>query len=243
MLKQQHDLYQHPVMIRLAAAERAVMAARIRSCAGPHALHLTAFADDAPPSLPLLPHWVSLQITASGCHGELRLDAAMPLPFIEESFDVIWLKHALDRHPHPAQLLASSVRLLAPGGTLLVSGLHPFGGWAPWWWLRGGAGTQLHAPWLLQLALRLSGLPVFGQWRQGSSWPRAGADQERRNRLGGAYMLIVKKERAQILPFVTRLVARRRADSGQLGAVQAASAHSWDPRVDVNPALRRVNSP
>ena len=225
MLNRQQDIYRHPLMGRLAAAERGVLSAGLRACAGSHALQLGAFEADPPPSLPLLPHWVRLHLGRGDCGGDLSLDAAMPLPFADESLDLIWLKHALDRSAHPAQLLATVIRLLAPGGTLVISGLHPVSGWAAWSRYGLGEGGRLQAPWLLRLALRLSGLPVSGHWRQGSCWPRARGDQRRRNRLGGVYVLVARKERAQILPFVTRLAASRRAEGGTLAAVQASAWH------------------
>lgn len=225
MLNRQQDLYRHPLMERLAVAERGVVSAGLRSCAGSHALQLGAFEADPPPSLPLLPHWVCLHLDRDGCRGDLSLDAAAPLPFADESLDLVWLKHALDRSSHPAQLLATVIRLLAPGGTLVVSGLHPVSGWAAWSRYGLGEGGRLQAPWLLRLALRLSGMPVSDHWRQGSCWPRARGDQQRRNRLGGVYVLVARKERAQILPFVTRLAASRRAESGRLAAVQTSTLH------------------
>lgn len=236
MVRRQQNLYRHPQMLRLAAGERAAVSARLRSCAGMHGLQLGAFADDGPPSLPLLPHWVRLHGGADRLDGDLRLDGTAALPFAEESFDLIWLKHALDRSRDPAPLLAASIRLLAPGGMLLISGLHPCSGWAPWCRFGREGGGRLHAPWLLQLALRLSGLSLSGRWRQGSSWPRAGADQRRRNRFGGAYMLLARKERAQILPFVTRLAASRRREAGRLSAVQAMQRQAEPDVAALSPA-------
>lgn len=79
--------------------------------------------------------------------NDLRRVIGIPeeLPFAEETFDLVVLPHSLDFSDEPQYILAEAVRVLAPEGRLIVTGINPLG---LWWWRQQGIrfGRQPYLP-------------------------------------------------------------------------------------------------
>jgi SAM-dependent methyltransferase len=68
------------------------------------------------------------------------------IPVSDKSFDVVVCTEVLEHHPEPIRVISELARILAPGGTLIVtaplgSGIHQepyhyYGGYTPWWYER-----------------------------------------------------------------------------------------------------------
>ena len=52
------------------------------------------------------------------------------LPFAQDTFDVVLLHHALASHTSPLCVLKEAIRVLAPGGRLVILEMNP---WGPWY--------------------------------------------------------------------------------------------------------------
>jgi SAM-dependent methyltransferase len=205
MPSRDHDIYASSPMRSLLAEEMAVMLPVLQRCAGTRGLLVTAAPDDAPPQLPLLGHWTRLTLVRHSLDGAVRASALEPLPFVDEAFDLVLLRHALEAAPLQPALLGEIVRTLAPGGMLALTGLHPVSGWSPWWhWRMRGAGMRLNAPLQLGHWLRKAELQVERVARVGRPWPASVVDVHgTASPLGGGYVLLARKRRHMALP--TRL--------------------------------------
>src|SRR5687768_10846049 len=73
---------------------------------------------------PRVTRYVSIDYGAS--HGELSAvaDLLSGLPFPDEAFDTVVCSQVLEHVPEPQAALAEITRVLAPGGTLLLSAPH-----------------------------------------------------------------------------------------------------------------------
>lgn len=209
-------------MRKLLAEEMAALAPALQRCAGAHALLLSA-TTDAPPDVPMLGHWTRLSLGDGRLDGDVRASAREPLPFVDEAFDLILLRHALERAPLPPALLQELVRSLAPGGVLVLTGVHPLSGWIPWWhWRTRGRPLRLHTPWRLGSWLRRAELQVEQVRRVGRAWPSASAGRPGGGSfLGGGYLLLARKRRAMVLPVRLRPQAvAARANAGLVSRVR-----------------------
>lgn len=166
------------------------------------ALRIGVAASDVLPAMPGVA-WTRLWLVRDALAGDLRAHADQALPLSEESFDLVWLQHALETATQPDVLLAEACRVLAPGGLLVVSGVHPLSPWAAWFrWRARGQRQHLHWPWQLVLRLRQAGLTMETLRRQGEFWPRA--QQRLDHRHGGGYLLALRKPRRQLVPLKLR---------------------------------------
>lgn len=166
---------------------------------GTHALSLDALDGPPPPQLPGLGRWTALRITEQEMlRGPLRASAGA-LPFLDDSFCVVLIRHAAGCGAAPERLAAEASRVLAPHGVLLVVELHPYSGWRPWLaarWRRGDESGRVVAPSRWERALRATGLAIRGLRRVGAPWPR---QQGLRGlprwaaRCGGVYLLAARK--------------------------------------------------
>lgn len=174
---------------------------------GRRALHIGVADDDAVPPLPGMT-WTRLWLARDGYHGDLRGHADEQLPFIDEAFDLVWLQHALEPAPQVTALMAEACRVLAPGGVLVVTAVHPLGGWAPWfYWRTRGQRQALQWPWRLRLHLQREGLEIENLSRLGAHRP--GAKQAGDSRWGGAYLLLARKRRRAAIPMKLRPLPTR----------------------------------
>lgn len=196
---QQHDddVYSSAPMLRLLDEQLRVLRPGLQRCFGTHGLALDAFRQHVPPALPLLGCWTSLALRNQRYAGDLLAAAGESLPFVDDAFELVLVRHALEVAAQPAALLHELIRVLAPGGTLVLTGVHPVGGWSAWVRLRThGKSPALQMPWLLGHQLERSGMLIEQVQRIGSVWPGSGmARRNPANALGGGYVLLARKRR------------------------------------------------
>jgi SAM-dependent methyltransferase len=187
-----HDIYASAPMRGLLADETVAYMPDVRRCAGTRALLLSAAEGDGPPNPPYLGQWVTLRLAGERFRGDVCARADEPLPFADEAFDLILLRHALELAPLS---LDEIVRVLAPGGLLVLTGMIPLSGWTPWWlWRTRGSTAHARSP--MQLAARLRRAEVqvervqrVGQWLPLASAVRGSGP----GWLGGGYVLVARK--------------------------------------------------
>lgn len=202
MHQHDNDIYVSAPLRRLRDAQAQVLMPELQRCFGTHALLLCAAHNDTPPALPMLGCWVRLHLDGGRYGGDLRAAADEPLPFIDDAFDLVLLRHALEVSPAVSELLADAIRVLAPGGVLVLTGVHPVSGWSPWLhWQTRGRSLSLQSPLRLRQILRHAGLGVELVRRVGRSWPGLPASGKvSGNALGGGYVLIARKHRRLATP-------------------------------------------
>jgi SAM-dependent methyltransferase len=204
MVQRDNDIYTSTPLHGLVAEESVALSADLQRCAGKHGLLLTAVAGDMSPGLPMLNHWVRLTLGQGRFQGDLHGRADEPLPFLDESFELVMLRHALEVAPAPRALLDEAIRVLAPGGTLALTGVHPFSAWNPWLrWRTRSAPISLTSPLVLEHWLRANDLSIERVQRVGRWRPGAVEEWRVTPLLGGGYVLIARKRRHAMTP--TRL--------------------------------------
>lgn len=193
-----------------------VLAPWLQREVGRRALRIGVTGDDALPT-PSGMAWTRLWLSGSAFAGDVRGDAGDPLPFVDEAFDLVWLQHALEPATQAADLLQEACRVLASGGALVVTAVHPLGGWALWYrWRARGQQQSLRWPWCLRRNLRQAGLTIERQTRLGPSWPRGVNRANDDNRWGGAYLIWARKRRYLPIPTAWRPLPTRVTAPAQL---------------------------
>jgi len=204
MLQRDKDIYASVPMRRLHSEQMRVMQADLQRCSGTHALQLGVAGTDNPPALTSLGCWARLWIHEKCYRGDLYAAVDEPLPFLDDAFELVLLRHVLEVVPAPSALLAEAMRVLAPGGMLALTGLHPFGGWAPWLlWKRRGSSGGMQLPLQLRSTLQQQGFDIELIQRVGRVWPGADASSEHvpeTNFLGGGYVIVARKRRRMSTP-------------------------------------------
>ncbi|HZX72524.1 MAG TPA: methyltransferase domain-containing protein [Rhodanobacter sp.] len=197
-----NDIYVSAPLRRLREAQARVLMPELQRCVGAHALLLSAVRNDTPPALPMLGCWVHLCLDQDGYAGDLRAAADEPLPFVDDAFELVLLNHALEVSPATPALLLDAIRVLAPGGLLALTGVHPVSGWTPWLrWQCRGQSLSLQLPLQLQRLLRQAGLDIELTQRVGRGWPgQPTSCRASSNAFGGGYVLIARKHRRQGTP-------------------------------------------
>ncbi|WP_266167965.1 methyltransferase domain-containing protein [Dyella subtropica] len=205
MPQRDKDIYASAHLRHLLAEEAAALLPDLQRCAGTHALLVSALSHDHPPVLPLLGNWARMRLVANRYHGDIRARSDEALPFVDDAFGLVLLRHAVEVAPAPQALLQEACRVLAPGGVLALTGMHPLSGWLPWlyWYTRGGSMPALKSPLTLERWVRAGELDVERIHRVGHVWPNGGAHTRGISALGGGYVLIARKRRRMAIP--TRL--------------------------------------
>lgn len=218
MHQRDDDIYASAPMRRLLDAQTRVLAPELQRCFGTHALLLGASADDSPPALPMLGCWTRLYIDDGRYRGDLQASTDEPLPFVDDAFELILSRHALEVALHASALLAEAVRVLVPGGVLVLCGVHPLSGWSPWfYWHARGKPQALQMPLQLRRNLQQAGLEIERVQRVGSFWPGLATTGEVSARaLGGGYVLIARKRRRMATPLRIKSVPVRVPANGRL---------------------------
>jgi SAM-dependent methyltransferase len=217
MLQRNHDIYASAPMRRLLDDQMRSMSNDLQRCFGTHALVVDACPSESPPALPMLGHWAQLHIDGEQYDGEVRAASNESLPFVDDAFELLLLRHALEVVPNASALLTEAVRVLAPGGVMIVTGVHPISGWAPWFhWNTRNRRRALHAPFWLSRVLRQAGMEVERAQRVGRCLPRRHDDDSQARLLGGGYLLIARKRRRAVSPLRSRAVSMRVPANGSL---------------------------
>jgi len=224
MLHRDHRIYTSAPLRQLADEQTRAMLPDIQRSAGTRALSLGVSADSEVPALPMIGCWVRMWIAADGYRGDVCATTDAPLPFLDEAFDAVLLRHALEAVARPSVVLGEALRVLAPGGVLVVTGVHPVSGWAPWFYWRSRDPQVLRFPGQLGKRLERRGLQIEWIRRVGRPWPsdtalRAGPF----NLCGGGYVLMARKRCRRATP-LRILPARLRVASGSLSPGTRRSA-------------------
>lgn len=228
MLYADRDIYASAPLRQLVQTQTRAMLPCLQRCTGDHALLVGTCVDDVPPALPLLGCWTRLCTDAgAGYLGDLRASRNEPLPFVDDAFDLLLLRHALDAVHDPSALLTESLRVLAPGGVLVITGVHPLSGWSPWMYWRGrDVLYHLHLPLGLGQRLRHAGLELDPLRRVGNPLPKAthGSSSSLDSVLGGGYILVARKRHRSVTPLRPAPLPLRVASNNQLSPSAPRSA-------------------
>jgi len=204
MAQRDQDIYASTPMRGLLAAEAQALVPQLQRCPGACALQVSAIARDTPPASPMLDRWVRLHLDGGRCTGDLHARADEPLPFVDSAFGLVLLSHALEVAPDPQSLLREAARVLVPGGTLALTGMHPASGWLPWALWHGGRGVSLESPLRIGHWLRGVELNVERVQRVGPMWPSSSVAPHHGGPLGGGYLMIACKRRQASAPIRLR---------------------------------------
>ncbi len=189
------ETYARQPMRDLLAAETAELHDALKRCVGRDALQVSTMPHDVPPALARLHGWVRLRLNDTGYVGAVRARTDEALPFRNDTFDLIVLKHVLEVVSSPREVLSEMARVLAPGGVLALTGVHPWSGWLPWWlWQRRSLPPP---PALLRQWLPSEDLQFEGMRRVGAMLPWMESQQS--PFLGGGYLLLARKLRVDTL--------------------------------------------
>ncbi|MEO9079842.1 MAG: methyltransferase domain-containing protein [Rhodanobacter sp.] len=212
------DIYASAPLQRLLEAQTRALTADLQRCVGSHALLLAAALGDVPPALPMLGCWARLYLAHGGYRGDLQATPDEPLPFIDDAFELVLMRHVLERARHTSALLDEAMRVLAPGGVLVLSGVHPVSGWSPWvHWRARGEPVALQLPLQLRRHLLQAGMAIERLSRVGSLLPgMISRDDAASALLGGGYVLIARKQRRLVTPLRIRPASVQVAASGRL---------------------------
>ncbi|HEU4669723.1 MAG TPA: methyltransferase domain-containing protein [Dyella sp.] len=201
------DIYASAPLRRLLADEVRGLTPDLQRCRGDHGLLLSAIEHDRPPAVPMLSCWTRLAIAGARYQGDVAGRADEPLPFLDDAFELVVLRHALEAVATPTALLDEALRILAPGGLIAVSGLHPLSLWMPWLaWRTRHQPLRFHMPLQLGEWLRRREMHVECVRRLGPAWPAAEGGAALGEALGGGYVLMARKRRQAATPL--RLVPR-----------------------------------
>lgn len=222
------DIYASAPLRRLQDEQMRALVPDLQRCHGTHALLLTATAacSDVPPASPMLGCWAVLRFSRDSYRGDLKAAANEPLPFIDDAFQLILMRHVLEVVATPLAVLDDAVRMLAPGGLLVITGVHPASTWSPWFRWRGRPWVrQLHFPLGLNGALLRAGMEVERITRVGRSWPGGlPTAAEPGGVLGGGYVLVARKRHYTVTRLRLNRVAVRVSANGRLSPETRRSA-------------------
>lgn len=228
MVESVDDIYACAPMRGLRHDQMRSLSADVQRCSGTHALLLTAAADEVAPSSPLLGCWITLRFSHRLYTGDVIASTDHALPFIDDAFQLVLMQHALEVVPAPAAVLEDALRTLAPGGVLVLTGLHPLSAWSPWFWWRGRRSTQrLRFPLGLRRILVGAGMEVERLSRVGKSWPGKSSRFAMSDHIfGGGYVLVARKRRHNITRLRLSRISAPLTSQARLSAETRRSASS-----------------
>lgn len=201
------DIYASAPFKRLLAAETQGLLPDIQRCRGDHGLQISVVEADRAPALPMLACWTQLRLSGGRYEGDLCGRADESLPFQDDAFELVILRHALEIAELPQAVLDEAVRVLSPGGLLVLSGVHPFSFWAPWMlWRTRQKPLRLRMPLQIGEWLRRASMQVESLRRVGHALPGSDGPLTQTQAVGGGYLLMARKRRVATTP--TRLVPK-----------------------------------
>jgi SAM-dependent methyltransferase len=203
MSRRDETIYASAPVRRLQDEETRTMTPALQRCVGDYALLIgTAHGEATPPALPMLGCWIRMQLHAGFYGGDVRAAGDESLPFIDDAFELVLLQHALEASAVPGPMLDEAVRVLAPGGILAITGVHPVSAWAPWVrWRSRGTDITLGMPLRLITDLQREGFELELVQRVGCVLPGgATAHAISAKLLGGGFVLIARKRRRVVTP-------------------------------------------
>jgi SAM-dependent methyltransferase len=211
-------LYAMPAMRALLRAESAAVCAKVPPRAGSYGLRM-GMQDTMGGCPDAVAHWVRLHASAGCWIGDVHAAVREPLPFVQDAFALVWLSQVLQFHADAADLLHEAARVTAPGGLLVLSGMHPASTWAPWLtWCMRGTGSRMHLRTPLSWApvLERAGLDVRDVMRFGQILPRSAKPGRGSPLLGGGYLLVAQKRDNAVTPLRDVCRVRRSRLQGTL---------------------------
>jgi len=168
---------------------------------------------------------VDLRLTQnSDWHGPLRAALAQ-LPFPDQCFGTVVLQHVLEWSGSELALVRECVRVIEPGGRLLLLGINPYA-WSRWYRLRKGFSQRA----------RLRGC---GHWRRELQreglecaaphflpWPESRVEAQLPQRMQSVFIITASKQSGQIRPVgkLERLDVPM-AYTGYVARVRAEGSH------------------
>jgi SAM-dependent methyltransferase len=203
MRQRDQSIYASLPMRRLQADHMRAMTPHLQRCAGDYALMIGPSADDAPPpALPMLGCWVRMQTDGSRYRGDLKAAGAECLPFVDDAFELVLLRYALEMTVLPMTMLHEVTRVLAPGGVLAITGVHPLSVWAAWLrWRARDNPPVLSMPLRLMLDLQQEGFEIEQSQRTGCVLPSGITAHGIGSKMfGGGYVIIARKRRGAVTP-------------------------------------------
>jgi SAM-dependent methyltransferase len=176
MLLQSQSPFDHALLRDLLNHELAALAPECAGVFGRHGLFIGCDGGlSAHISTPMLGRRTGLHVAAPDqLAGDLRCGVD-ELPFGDESFRLVVLQHVLERIADPRRLCAEVVRVLEPGGVVMITGFAAWGVWRPLLSWLGRRLPPLHyaSAWSAGRALARSGVDVYAQRRVGPPRIRA----------------------------------------------------------------------
>jgi len=203
MSRRDENIYASAPVRRLQDEQTRAMTPALQRCVGDYALLIgTSPEGVSPPALPMLGCWIHLHLQGGRYRGDLLAAGDESLPFIDDAFQLVLLQHALEASAVPGPLLDEAIRVLAPGGVLAITGVHPMSAWAPWFrWRSRSAVFKLSMPLRLMTDLQREGFEIEQAQRVGCVLPgSAPAHAVTAKVLGGGFVLIARKRRRVVTP-------------------------------------------
>jgi hypothetical protein len=209
----------------LFASERAWLAARAERGAGGTRIWIARDPEIVPD-----PAWIALAASAPGkIAGPVTAERAA-LPFLDGSVARLVVQHGLEDEAVPTAFLGECVRVLAPGGELVLFSFDPMSLWHPWLLAQA---RRRHEVLRLRLGSRLMALvrrlglsdvefhaigPRWPGGRRGEGAPASGGS------LRGAYAICAIKRVASVIVLRPRAVPEAMSANGMLPASQRVGA-------------------
>lgn len=215
------NIYVSAPLRRLLEDEARDLLPELQRCTGNHGLLVTAAPQDLPPGLPLLACWTHLHLAGGRYAGDLFGRTDEPLPFLDDAFELVILRHALEAAALPQPLLEEAIRVLSPGGLLVLSGVHPLSLWMPWLvWHGRRQSWRPRMPLQVGEWLRRSAMRVECVRRVGHVLPGGAGASRWSEAIGGGYVLLARKRRRAVTPI--RLVPRPLRTPAEAGLAPGA---------------------
>ena len=211
------EWFDSPLGEKVLEAEKQLLEAYLSRIFGYHILQLGCSETHSLIDESLAGHKI---LFAPRYHPHARQADNEELPLPEDSMDAVLIHHALDSTQDSHRLLREAIRVLRPGGRLLVLGFNPVSPWGVARWFRNRSESPWNArfishrriaDWLKLLDLHVDAIHFglhFLPFRNGYFLRNAERMEAFGRRLtsplGGAYFILGTKQVVPITPIVPR---------------------------------------